>query len=183
MKRGVVPTKWVFGQGNLVLQHGQSTGELQVMLETVGSRSTGLGAGITAGSSLHHSPGSLLWLCSVAKYWTRLSALGECPSAHGDCWNYLKPADKQLRVRPAGDFAVAGCLGWVLSFHTGLVKESSFLNVYFFFNLLGYWCPQACFTSNIVLSLVSSVIGSLLCLVGWLLNRSKSAGELHNQSN
>lgn len=35
-------------------------GELQVMLETVGSRSTGLGAGRTAENSLHYSPGSPL---------------------------------------------------------------------------------------------------------------------------
>lgn len=47
-------------QGNLVLQQGQSAGELQVMLETVGSRSSGLGAGIAAESSLHCSLGSLL---------------------------------------------------------------------------------------------------------------------------
>lgn len=32
-----------------------------------------------------------------------------------------------------------------------------------------------------MLSLVSSVIESLLCFFVWLLNRSKSAGELHNQ--
>lgn len=45
MQWGVVPTKGAFGRGNLVLQQGQSAGELQVMLETVGSRSSGLGAG------------------------------------------------------------------------------------------------------------------------------------------
>lgn len=60
MQWGVVPTKGAFGRGNLVLQQGQSAGELQVMLETVGSRSSGLGAGRVAESSLHCSPGSLL---------------------------------------------------------------------------------------------------------------------------
>lgn len=53
--------------------------------------------------------------------------------------------------------------------------------MYFNCYLLGCWCPQACFWSNTQLSLVSSVIASPMCFFGWLLNRSESAWELHNQ--